>query len=162
VRSVSPAMVVAFFALAGCAAETDASTPAQRSANASTQQSPSPSAKRPAEGDAAVWSIPPDEDLQPSSTTFTALVTRLGCSGGVTGEVLPPEIRMNDSEVIVTFAVAPKQVGPARCPGNDHVAYEVTLPEPLRDRTLVDGQCLPGGDAGTSASCKPDGTRFRP
>jgi len=82
----------------------------------------------------------PDAKPEPSSTTFTVLVARLGCNGGVTGEVLAPEIRMSESEVILTFRVAPKQRGTARCPGNDAVPYEVTLSEALRDRALIDGQ----------------------
>jgi hypothetical protein len=43
----------------------------------------------------------------------------------------------------VTFTVAAKQPGAAPCNGNDAVAFEVDLGEPLQDKTLVDGQCLP-------------------
>jgi hypothetical protein len=112
-------------------------------------------------GDAAVWFLAPDQDLQRSSTTFIALVSRLGCNSGVTGQVLEPEIRTSESEVVVTFSVA-KQLGPADCPSNDQVPYEVDLGEPLQARALVDGQCLPGGAAATTSFCVPDATRFRP
>jgi hypothetical protein len=113
-------------------------------------------------GDPAVWFLGLDQELQESTTTFTALVSRLGCNDGVTGQVLEPEIRMSESEVVVTFSVAPKQPGPATCPDNDEVSYEVDLGEPLGARALVDGQCLPGGEAATTSFCRPGATRFRP
>lgn len=69
---------------------------------------------------------------------------------------------MSESEVVVTFSVAPKQPGAAACPGNDQVSYEVDLGEPLRDRALVDGQCLPGAEAATTSFCATGPTRFRP
>ncbi|WP_139217883.1 hypothetical protein [Micromonospora phaseoli] len=113
-------------------------------------------------GDAAVWSLGPDQSLQRSSTKFIALVSRLGCNSGVTGQVLAPEIHKSESEVVVAFSVAPKQPGAAACPGNDQVPYEVDLGEPLRDRALADGQCLPGGGAVTTSFCATGPTRFRP
>jgi hypothetical protein len=113
-------------------------------------------------GDAAVWDLKPDQSLERSSTTFTALVSRLGCNSGVTGQVLAPEIRMSESDVVVIFTVAPKQPGPAACPGNDEVSYEVDLGEPLQGRVIVDGQCLPGREAATTAFCASGPTRFRP
>jgi hypothetical protein len=69
---------------------------------------------------------------------------------------------MNESEVVVTFIVAAKRPGAASCPGNDQVSYEVDLGEPLQDRTLVDGQCLPGGEGATTAFCASGSTRFKP
>src|SRR3954454_7464694 len=68
--------------------------------------------------------LPILEGLQGSSTKFTALVSRLGCHGGVTGQVLRPEIHRTESEVVVTFRVALKRSRAASCPGNDQVAYE--------------------------------------
>ncbi|SBV29526.1 hypothetical protein GA0070620_5103 [Micromonospora krabiensis] len=69
---------------------------------------------------------------------------------------------MSASEVVVTFSVAPKQPGAAACPGNNQVSYEVDLGELLRDRALVDGQCLPDGEAPTTSFCATGPTRFRP
>jgi hypothetical protein len=69
---------------------------------------------------------------------------------------------MSESEVVVTFSVAPKQPGPAECQDNDQVPYEVDLGEPLRARALVDGQCLPGGEAATTSMCARGATRFSP
>jgi hypothetical protein len=106
--------------------------------------------------------VGPDQSVQKSSTKFTALVSRLGCNSGVTGQVLAPEIQMSESEVVVTFSVAPRQPGPATCPGNDQVSYEVDLGEPLGNRAFIDGHCLPGGEAATTSLCVPDSTRFRP
>jgi len=97
-----------------------------------------------------------------SSRTFTALVSRLGCNNGATGQVLAPEIHMSESEVVVTFSVAPKEPGAANCLGNDEVAYEVDLGERVLDRELVDGQVLPGGEAVTTSFCVPDSTRYKP
>lgn len=135
--------------LAGCASEPRGTAPEGPGAG-------------PAVGAAAVWVGGPDQELGPSSTVFTALVSRLGCNSGVTGEVLSPDIRVTESDVIVTFSVAPERSGAADCQGNDQVPYEVSLPEPLGDRALVDGQCLDGGEAGTTSFCQPDGTRWAP
>lgn len=114
------------------------------------------------DGDAAVWALRPNSSIDRSSTTFTALVSRLGCNSGVTGKVLAPEIQMSKSAVVVTFSVAPGKPGGANCQGNNEVAYEVDLGEPLLDRKLVDGQCLPGGEAVTTSFCVPDATRYKP
>jgi hypothetical protein len=69
---------------------------------------------------------------------------------------------MSESEVVVTFSVVPKQPGPAGCPGNDEISYEVDLGEPLQGRAIVDGQCLRGREAATTAFCASGSTRFRP
>ena len=110
--------------------------------------------------DAAAWRLAPDKPITPDTTTFTALVTRIGCNNGVTGDVHEPEIRLEDDEVVVTFTVASVR-GEASCPGNDEVAYEVELAEPLGGRTLVDGQCTSDEARGTSF-CRPDGVRYSP
>ena len=144
---------------AACGAATEPST--ARSGGTSEPES-STSTQTSAGGDAAVWSLGPDQSLQRSSTKFTALVSRLGCNNGVTGQVVAPETHMSEHEVAVTFSVAPKQPGAAACPGNDQVSYEVDLGEPLRDRALVDGQCLPGGEAVSTSFCATGPTRFRP
>lgn len=90
-------------------------------------------------GAPAVWST--TDRLTPSSTTFTADVLRLECSGGKTGDVLPPELRWSDSRLTVTFSAAPLANEPQRCPMNDRVPYVVTLDRPIGDRDLVDGAC---------------------
>ena len=118
----------------------------------------STSAKATVQGDPAVWILAPDQSLQRSSTKFTALVERLGCNNWVTGQVLAPAIQMGESEIVVTFSVAPKQPGPAQCPSNDQVSYQVDLGEPLQGRVLVDGQCLAGRKAAGTAACAKSAT----
>lgn len=114
------------------------------------------------EGDAAVWFPAPRSAIESSSTTFTVLVSRLGCNNGTTGRVQTPEIVSNESEVVITFTVAAKGPGAANCLGNQEVAYKIELGEPLLERALIDGQCLPGGEAVTTSFCVPDSARYEP
>lgn len=46
-------------------------------------------------------------NLSAASDSFTAVVNRLGCSGGVTGEVFEPSIAIDDRDIVVTFDVEP-------------------------------------------------------
>lgn len=88
---------------------------------------------------AATWDPAPDQTLDANTTTFTALVERLGCNSGVTGEGDDPAIEVTDDQVVVTFTVSPGEPSSATCPSNAQVAAEVELPEALGDRDLVDG-----------------------
>lgn len=128
------------------------------------ESKPSPArtvtAPSPAGGDPASWHLAPGQSLTASSTGFTALVSRMDCNGGVTGQVLPPAIRSTSSEIVVTFTVAAKSPGPAPCQGNNQVPYEVELGEPLRGRALVDGLCGEGGTQAGTAFCEPTATRY--
>lgn len=110
-------------------------------------------------GDPAVWSIPEGTQLTKSSTVFTVDVQRLGCNSGVTGKALAPTIEYTDSEVMLTFQVEADKDG-GRCPSNNPVEYNVTLDEPLGNRTLADGQCSPGEAAANTSHCRPDGIRW--
>lgn len=111
---------------------------------------------------AAVWTVAPGQQLGAETVEFTALVNRVGCNGGVTGEPQEPDARLGDEEVVVTFTVTPGEPAAADCQGNDDVAYDVVLPEPLGERRLVDGQCEPEGEASGNSSCRPDGVRYPP
>ncbi|WP_155370967.1 hypothetical protein [Catellatospora vulcania] len=142
---------------AGCA-----TGPAPSAAGPGSSPAAAPDTAPSADGDAAVWDLAPGQTLTASSTRFTALVSRLGCNDGVTGQVLTPQLRLSESEIVVTFSVAPKQTGAASCPGNNQVPYEVDLGTPLRNRVLSDGRCLPGEAAATTAFCIDGATRFRP
>jgi hypothetical protein len=102
------------------------------------------------EGDAAVWDVDAAGPPAPSATAMTALVTRLGCSGGETGKVLEPVVVADAEQVVVTFSVEPLPNDAYPCPGNDSVPYVVELGEPLGNRELVDGACLSGEAASTS------------
>jgi hypothetical protein len=109
----------------------------------------------------ATWTVRAGHQVGPETTSFTALVSRLGCNNGVTGDVHEPDVSAEDEVVVVTFSVDPIETD-ASCPDNDEVPYEVVLPEPLGDRSLVDGQCESDTDASRTALCEPDGVRYSP
>lgn len=114
----------------------------------------------PTSGEAATWET--RTALTSSSSFFTAHVSRLECSSGVTGDVLAPEVEYAAERVVVTFEVAENDEGDASCQSNAPVSYDVVLEEPLGDRLLVDGGCLPGAEAASTGLCGRDGTRWPP
>jgi hypothetical protein len=99
-----------------------------------------------------------------SSTSFTANVIRLECSGGITGEVLAPKIVLSESEIVVSFSVAPLPQGEGEytCPGNPPVPYVVELGEPIGARQLIDAACRPGGVAERTTWCADGDARWSP
>ncbi len=110
----------------------------------------------------AVWELQSDQRLTTSSTGFTAIVSRLACNSGVTGDVVAPDVEFGESEIVVTFQVEPEDPDAADCQGNEWVPYDVTLTEPIGDRALIDGQCLPGGAAEQTVFCDPEHSRWTP
>lgn len=100
-----------------------------------------------------VWELGREKRPVNASTSFTALVSRLGCNNGVTGDVVEPVVEITKSQIIVTFQVTPREPEAANCPGNDLVPYKVELGEPIAGRQLMDGRCLPGGAAETTSLC---------
>jgi hypothetical protein len=129
----------------------------------SSGQSPSDAPEHETAGSAAVWELPAGTTLNANSTTFAALVSRLGCAGGETGQVLSPDIRAVDGQVIVTFQVASLPEGSTKtCQSNKQVAYDVVLNEPLGDKVLYDGACLDGAPAAATSLCLPNGERYQP
>ena len=111
------------------------------------------------DGADATWRLEEGVELTPASTTFTTLVSRMGCSSGRTGDPQEPSIDYADDEVVVTFTVLPELEGDFSCQGNDEVPVRVRLAEPLGDRRLVDGICGPDGDARRTAACTKNGVR---
>ena len=109
----------------------------------------------------AVWDLGGNSTLNADTTTFTALVTRLDCSSGVTGDVNDPDIELADDHVVITFTVSPSEAAVADCQGNDQVPYDVEIPEPLGSRELVDGACT-STEANSTVFCRPDGVRYAP
>jgi hypothetical protein len=95
-------------------------------------------------------------------STFTAHVERLDCSGGVTGTVFDPRIELRDDEVVITFMVNELPDGPQLCPGNDQVAVDVDLGEPIGNRMLVDGACASGTEAASTGACSDGSVRWTP
>lgn len=108
----------------------------------------------PEPGDPAVWTTDRDAPPSPTASTFTAMVTRLGCNGGVTGRVLRPGVIASDTEIVITFTVEAAGPGDHTCPGNDPVPYEVDLGRALEDRDLIDGSCQPGRAAERTSFCE--------
>jgi len=114
-------------------------------------------------GDVAVWTLESASDVLGSSSAFTALVTRLGCSGGVTGEVLEPTVEIGETEIVVTFFVAALDSDLEQtCPGNDEVPYVVVLVEPIGDRPILDGSCRDGSRAASTSFCAAGAARWVP
>ncbi|GAA5142066.1 hypothetical protein GCM10023340_04950 [Nocardioides marinquilinus] len=109
--------------------------------------------------DAAVWRLSGDALPRPGDTEVATTVSRLGCNSGVTGEVLEPDVVYGPTAIIVTFSVVADR-GEATCQSNREVPVVVRLVEPIGDRELVDGRCLPGGAAETTTLCARDGRRW--
>lgn len=112
-----------------------------------------PTAKVITDAAPGVWELDRTQPLADTAASFTALVTRLGCNNGVTGEVVQPGIQVTKSQIVVTFQVTPDDPEAAKCSGNNPVPFTVELGEPIDGRQLIDGRCLPGGDAETTSFC---------
>lgn len=110
----------------------------------------------------ASWTLGPEQEVGPNSRQLHVLVTRVGCNGGVTGRVEEPEIKVETGRVIVTFVVTPGEPRTADCQGNRPVEFVLTLPEPLGDRALADGQCLFNQDIARTAFCADGALRYQP
>lgn len=119
----------------------------------------------PEPGDDAVWRVDPAMPPAEDATSFGALVSRVSCNSGVTGEVLRPGVRFEDARVVVEFTVAHDADG-GTCPLNDEVPFVVELGRPLGRRTIVDAACLEGGSQATTAMCSVEydwpSTRWEP
>jgi hypothetical protein len=113
------------------------------------------------DGDLAVWDVAAQQRLAPDSTGFTAMVTRTDCGSGKQGRPVAPAIDAGASAITITFRIKP-HVSSGTCQGTPGVPYRVRLGEPLGQRTLVDGACLPPGTAGlkTTSFCLEHGMRL--
>jgi hypothetical protein len=78
------------------------------------------------------------------STELQILVWELACSGGqpATGRMSPPLAEYEANQLTMTIGVTPVGGG-ATCPGPPGTPVVVTLPQPLGDRTLLDGHTYP-------------------
>lgn len=146
--AVRPLLVAACYMIVPLSACTSGSDVADNA------KSPKQTAKIITDSAPAVWELDRTQPLVDTATSFTALVTRLGCNGGVTGKVVQPGIEMTKSQIVVTFQVTPGVPAAANCPGNNPVPFSVELGEPIDGRQLVDGRCLPGGAAETTSFCR--------
>lgn len=110
----------------------------------------------PEKGDLATWDIDPAAPPLSGSSTFTARVTRLACSGGFTGRVLRPGVVVTDTEIVVTATVEVLPPGELySCPGNEVVPYTVDIGQPIGARNLVDGACIGTGRGKDTNVCSP-------
>jgi hypothetical protein len=122
-----------------------------------------PAARSDLPGEPAVWILDPATSIEPTSSSFVALVTRLGCAGGVTGDVVEPIIETGPNDIVVTFSVAALDSDIEQsCPENDAVPVEVTLDEAIGDRRLLDGACRSGSAAAATVYCSGGADRWKP
>lgn len=106
-------------------------------------------------GETATWRISNPTNLDRDSTSVEVVVTRLGCSSGVTGETLAPVVTYTSEQIAIRIDVEPLGGDAADCQGNDAVPVTVRLDSPLGERTLIDGGCL-RIDAADTAACTSD------
>lgn len=110
----------------------------------------------------AVWELAPDARVTGESSTLPVLVSRVGCSSGVQGEVQAPDVELSATEVVVTFRISP-EINGGTCEGVPGVAFDLVLGEPLGERSLVDGECRRTGSTARGTSfCLDDGVRYPP
>lgn len=103
-------------------------------------------------GAAAWWVNPAAPPPAPDATTISALTRERACASGQSpeGRVIAPTIVSSEDAVLVSVLVR-QPAGAQDCPGNPEFPLEITLPEPLGDRQLLDGSELPPRDASVAA-----------
>ncbi|MFC7623868.1 hypothetical protein [Microlunatus sp. GCM10028923] len=104
------------------------------------------------EGVPGVWALPDDVSVTSRTTVLDLDVTRVECSGGVTGEVLEPKISYEPTRIVITADVVNLHLSEATCPGNPPVRVRLELSEPVGKRDLVDGNCV-NRKAGQTSFC---------
>jgi hypothetical protein len=91
--------------------------------------------------------------LKPLALSATLVVATAGCG-----------LFSSDDTAAAGWRLAPYSPGQSddvqTCEETEEIPYDVTLDEPLGDRRMVDGQCLPGGEAETTTLCSTGGIRF--
>jgi len=96
----------------------------------------------------ASFRVAPDEELASELTEIPVLVTERACNSGqdARGRIAEPLIVLGGDAVTVVFAVRPR-AGGHDCPSNPETPHLLVLPEPLGDRSLLDGSEFPARDA---------------
>ena len=98
---------------------------------------------------AAAWWLDPEAPAPTStSTSIQALVLEEACASGKSGKdrVEAPLIDLSETAVTVTIGIRPLPGG-QDCQGNEPFPLTFQLPEPLANRTLLDGNEVPPRDA---------------
>jgi hypothetical protein len=108
-----------------------------------------------------IWELSDIDAVDATTERIDVEVTRLECSGGVTGEVLEPVVTLEADRILIRTDVAPLPDGAYTCQGNDRVPVTIELGEPIGDRELVDAACLDEAAASTGF-CQDDGVRWVP
>ena len=98
--------------------------------------------------DLAKFRVAADQQLGPDTTEVEILVTELGCSSGqdAQGRIVVDRILPSDDSLIVVMATVPRD-GEQECPDNPETPFLLELPEPLGNRSLLDGSEIPPRDA---------------
>lgn len=96
----------------------------------------------------ADWHLSETATVGAETTSFTAMVTEIGCTSGAdpTDRLGPPEVVVDESTVTITLSAEAPEGDSFACPGIPAVPVHVDLPEPLGDRVLRDGSSHPPGD----------------
>src|SRR3546814_18761758 len=66
-------------------------------------------------GAAATWAVAENDPPTSDAESFTAMVERLGCSGGETGEVLEPSVAADEGQIVLTISGEPLPSGDYQC-----------------------------------------------
>jgi hypothetical protein len=100
-------------------------------------------------GAASWWLDPTAAAPTANSTSIQALVLEEACASGkpANDRLEKPLIDLSETAVTVTFGIRPLP-GSQDCQGNDPFPVTFQLPEPLADRTLLDGNEVPPREAG--------------
>lgn len=114
-----------------------------------------------ADAEVAVWAIDVASPPTSTSTSFTAMVTRLSCNGGETGDVADVLVAEEDDRIVVSVTVEPLPPAVSTCQGNLPVPVQVQLATPIGGRELVDGTCL-SGEATATSFCTEGPVRWAP
>jgi len=80
-----------------------------------------------------------------TDTEVHVRVTETACTGSepLGDRLVGPEVVERDGQVLLAFAARPLPDGYYNCPGNPSEAVTVTLPGPLGDRVIADGNAVP-------------------
>jgi hypothetical protein len=99
-------------------------------------------------GAASWWLDPTAPAPTAGSTSIQALVLEEACASGKTARdrLETPLIDLSETAVTVTFGIRPLP-GTQDCQGNDPLPVTFQLPEPLAERTLLDGNEVPPREA---------------
>jgi hypothetical protein len=99
-------------------------------------------------GAAAWWLDPAAPAPTADSTSIHALVLEEACASGKTPKdrLEAPLVDLTETSVTVTIGIRPLP-GSQDCQGNDPFPVTFQLPEPLAQRTLLDGNEVPPRDA---------------